>query len=86
MIYNWFKLFNYNEFLATELTSRTIVAVLEGYGTATILVSRGNIVSLTFDEVYLPVNLNGINPRRAEGYASYIDGSQDVWLGIEVPE
>lgn len=83
-MWDWFKLFNLDEFLSEELTSRTLVAVLEGRGTAIILISRGNMVSLTYNDVYLPVNLVGINPYIDSGYGSFIDTDNNVWLGFEV--
>ena len=83
-MWNWFKLFNFDEFIAADIPCRDFVAVLQGIGTETILISRGNILSITFRGVYLPVNLLDINPKISEGYGSFIDEAGDVWLGIEV--
>lgn len=82
-MWNWFKIFNYDEFLALELSSRNMVAVLKDVGTENILISRGNILSISFRGVYLPINLLDVNPNISEGYGSYIDSNRDVWLGIE---
>lgn len=83
MIWEWYKIFNMDEFLATELTSRNLVAILEARGRATILISRGCLVSITYNDTYLPINLVGINPFIESGYASFIDTDNNVWLGIE---
>jgi hypothetical protein len=84
MIYDWYKLFNMQEFLDTGLTSREIVQVLVGRGRTTVLVSRGNVVSLTYDGAFMPVNMIDINPFVVSPYASFLDSGGDVWIGFEV--
>lgn len=84
MIFDWYKLFSMDEFLETGLTSRELIRVLETIGRTTVLISRGNVVSLTYNEVFLPINFLEANPYVDSGYASYIDGENNVWLGIEV--
>lgn len=84
MIYDWFKIFNLDEFLAEQITSREMIVLLEAIGRTSILISRGNLVSITYNEVYLPVNIPGQNPNTDSGYASYLDADNNVWLGIEV--
>ncbi len=82
-MWNWFKLFNANEFMAEELTSRNLIAVLQDVGTENILISRGNLLSITFRGVYMPIDLLEINPSYAEEYGVLKDALGDVWLGIE---
>ena len=84
MIYDWYKLFNLDSFLAEEITSREMIVLLETLGRTSILVSRGNLVSITYDEVYLPVNYEDENPYYDSGLASYVDDDNNVWLGVEV--
>lgn len=82
-MWNWFKLFNADAFMAEELTSRNLVAVLQDVGTENVLISRGNLLSITFRGVYMPISLLDINPSYAEDYGVLKDSNGDVWLGIE---
>ena len=86
MNYQWFLIFNLTEFLATNLVSRTVKAVLEGIGQKDILITRGNEVSMIYEDVLLPIGFNTDNPYLREGedntYAVYKDASQNVWLGV----
>ncbi len=85
MIFDWYKLpVSLTEFLASELTSRELILLLESIGRSTILLSRGNLVSITYKDVYLPVNFSGDVPYYDSGYAAYLDTDNNVWLGIEV--
>jgi len=84
MIFDWYALFNLDEFMDTELTSRELIVLLEGIGRVSILVSRGNTVSLTYDGVFLPLNFIDQNPYVDGIYASYVDDDNQVWLGREV--
>lgn len=86
MMYSWYKIFNYQAFLDTGLTSREQIEVLEGVGRVSILISRGNVVSISYNGAFMPINMLEINPFRESPYASYLDANGDVWLGIEVPE
>lgn len=87
MNYQWFLIFNLTEFLATGLVSRTVQAVLEGIGQKDILITKGNEVSIVYEDVFLPIGFTGDNPYSREGeaktYAVYKDTSENVWLGIE---
>ncbi len=84
MTFDWFNIFSLPEFLATGLVSRTFNRILEGYGNAEILVTRGNYTSIVYDDVILPVNFNDENPYVKDGYAIFKDTEDNVWLGIEV--
>lgn len=84
MIYNWYKIFSLTEFLAEEITSRELILLLESIGRTTILISRGNLVSMTYNDVYLPVNFLENHTYIDSGVASYVDADNNVWLGIEV--
>lgn len=86
MTFNWFKIFNMDEFLALELFSKTYLVILEGVGQRDVLVTRGNEVSIVYDDVLLVVDFEGDNPFVRVGaentYAVYKDENADVWLGI----
>lgn len=83
-MYNWFKIINKTEFLATGLVSRTVTLNLEGIGQRDILVTIGHRLGITYDGVLLTPELNGLNPFAFDGYAAYIDANNDVYLGIEI--
>lgn len=84
--YNTYKIFNLDEFEATGLVSRTIEAVLSGIGLKEILITKGNLFSITYDDVFLALNVNNKNFLEFDGHAIYIDALNDVYLGIAVPE
>lgn len=93
MIFEWFKIFNLTEFEALSLVSKTYTQILEGIGQKDILVTKGECVSLLYDGVFLPIELNEINPFIKEGevatelnYAVYLDADNNVYLGIEADE
>lgn len=89
MNFNWYLLFNLTSFLATGVVSKLYTVYLEGIGEKTILVTRGNEVSIVYEDVLLPVNYEGENPFIREGtathYAVYVDTEQNVFIGIEAP-
>lgn len=91
MTFTWFKIFNLTDFEATGLVSRTYTVILEGIGQKDILVTKGELVSMLYEGVFLPIELNDINPFIKEGesesesgYAVYKATNNDVYLGIEV--
>jgi hypothetical protein len=90
MTFDWFKLFNYDEFLALNLFSKTYQVVLEGIGQRDILVTRGNYVSVIYEDVFMSILFEDANPFTREGdaktYAVYKDSNGDVHLGIEASE
>ncbi len=83
MIFDWYKIINRAEFLATGLVSRELQVVLEGVGVATVLVTVGRHFSLTYDGVMLSLGVTEANPFSFDGHAIYVDDNDDVWLGIE---
>lgn len=86
MIFNWFKIFNTVEFAALGLVSKTYTFNLDGVGQKDIFVTKGVTYGITYEGVFLSLNLNGLNPFSFEGYAIYVDENNDVYLGIEVDE
>jgi hypothetical protein len=86
MTYDWFNIFNLTEFLATGLVSRTVTVILGNYGEKEILITKGNVTSISYDGTLLPLQFAGRNPYAFGGYAVYQDTNNDVWLGIEIPE
>ncbi len=96
MNYDWFWVFNAADFGVADLVSRTYGVILEGIGAKEVLVTQGNLLGMTYDGVYLPINLNGNNPFKfadvsalqtsdtGDSLAVQIDENNDVWLGILV--
>lgn len=79
----WFyKIINLDEFEALDLPSRSLEVTLDSIGLKTILVTKGETVSLLYEGVFLSVNLNGNNPFEFDGHAVYIDENNDIYLGI----
>lgn len=84
--YNWYKIFNLTEFEALDLVSKEYEVELEDVGLTSVLVTKGNLVSMIYDGVILSLNINDRNPFEFDGHACYIDASSDVYLGIEIEE
>ena len=86
MVFTWFKIFNTDEFTALGIPSKTYTLNLEGVGQKDILVTYGVSFGMTYEGVFLSLNLNDQNPMIFEGLAIYVDANNDVFLGIEVDE
>ncbi len=85
-IYDVYNIINLDKFNATNLPSREVTGDFGLLGQQTVLVTKGNLVSFLFNNVYLPLNLNDKNPFEFEGYAIFIDPNNDIWLGIKTGE
>ena len=90
MTFNWFKLFNLEDFNELGLVSKVYQVILEGIGQRDILVTKGNLVSIVYEDVFLPIQFEDANPFTREGddatYAVYKDSNGYIHLGIEVAE
>jgi hypothetical protein len=84
MQYQWFKIFNRTEFEALGLVSRTYTFTLQGIGLKEILVTKGVGIGMLYDDVFLSLELGEDNPFVFEDLAIYIDGIDDVYLGVAV--
>lgn len=86
MIYKWFKIFNLTEFTALGLVSQDISLLLDGVGQKDFLVTQGNLVSITSEGVFMPLNLNSKNPFEFDSRAVYVDAdTQNVYFGYLQP-
>jgi len=81
--YTWYFIFDPNVDFPATLVSRLFTLPLNGIGRVEILATRGNLMGITYDDVFLPINLNDKSPFEFEGYAVFSD-ERGVWLGIEV--
>lgn len=82
MIFDWYKIINQDEFLALDLVSKEVTLLLTGLGQKTILVTKGNLVSITYGDTTLSVGMNNSNPFIFNGLAVYLDANDDIWLGV----
>jgi hypothetical protein len=84
--YTWYKIFSLAEFLATDLMLKTYTVELEDRGEQKFHVYRGNMISVRYDDAFMPLELDGRNPYEAieGGYAVAVDINDDVWFGFEV--
>lgn len=87
MIFNWYKIFNIEDFEA-NLVSKTFTVNLSGVGLVDIIATRGILLSITYDGVLLPVMFEGENPFIGLGgqYAVYKDADDNIYLGFKVEE
>jgi len=85
-MFDWYNLFNKQDFLDTNLISRTLDVFLEGVGQKQILITRGNELGVVYDDVFLIVGFNSKNPFEFEDRAIYTDANDDVWIGLAVDE
>lgn len=85
-MYDWYKLFNLTEWLATGLVQRSLKIDLEALGEKTFLVTQGNTTAVLFEDKFLPVEFLGQNPYVIEDVAIYKNGADDVFIGFEVEE
>jgi len=80
-VYNWYEIFNLDEFEEEDLVSKTYQLTLSGIGLKEILVTKGNNTSIVYDDVFLSINMNDKNPFEFEDHAVYLDSENNVWLG-----
>ena len=85
MIFRWWYILNANEFNALGLVSRTLTLDLEGIGLKNILVTKGSMLGITYEGIFLPVQLNGANPYSIDDHAVFIRDNGDLFLGIKEP-
>lgn len=82
---NWYNLFSKPDFEATGLVQRIINASLNEIGDKEIIISKGNLLTVLYDGVLLPVNFQDQNPFTPDDtHYVYIDDDQNVWLGVAI--
>lgn len=81
-----YKIYNVNDFLAMDIPSFMFQLTLEDVGTETFMLAKGNLVSLLYKDVFLPIGLNNQNPYFFDGVCVYLDSNDDIWLGIKKEE
>lgn len=86
MIYDWYRILNVADFEADGVPSRELVLELTALGQKTVVVTKGNFISILYNDIFLTVDLNGQNPFEFEDHAAYVDGSGDLFLGIKAAQ
>lgn len=87
MEFDWYLVGNKTEFEATGLVSQEKEMILEGVGLKTILFTKGNLVSITYEGVMLSLGLTEDLPFIFDGHAvDYDEATGDIYLGIAVDE
>ena len=86
MTYNWYYIINADEFEATGLVSQELDLELENIGPKTVLVTMGAMLGITYEGVFLPLEMNGENPFEFDGHAIQVHDNGNVFLGIAVDE
>lgn len=81
-MFNWYRLINQDEFLASGLPSYKFEVELIGIGLKEIMITHGNFVSILVDDIFLPINLNSKNPYRYGERAVSLDENNDIWVGF----
>jgi hypothetical protein len=82
MIYDWYFIFNSDDFDDLDLVSQTLTLDLDGIGEKDILVTKGINYAITYEGVFLSLELNDKNPFEFDSLAIYRDAYNNVWLGI----
>lgn len=80
--FNWYRLFNLDQFLALDLVSTEVVVSFEALGDKSIMVYQGNRTSIVYEGDMLSIGLNDRNPFRIGARAVFLDPNRDVWLGL----
>ncbi len=82
MTYKWYQIIDSAEFEALGVPSKELEMVLEDVGLVVVRVTKGNLLSLVYDDVILSPDLGDSNLFEFGGYAAYLDSIGILWLGI----
>jgi hypothetical protein len=83
-MFDWYEIFDYNEFDLAGVPSRSLSIFLEGIGFEDVLITKGGFISVVFRGVFLPVGFLNRNPYERGNLAVYRDTNDKVWLGIKI--
>ncbi len=81
--YDWYLIFNLDEFNALGLVARTYQYNVPGKGVKDFFVTKGNLVSITYEGVMLSLNMNDENPFFFDDMGIAIDPDNNVWIGLD---
>lgn len=84
--YLWFKIFNKTEFDALGIPSKTYTLNLDTIGEKDVLVTKGNLYGITYEGVFVALNMNEKNPSEFDDFAIYEDADDNVYLGTPIDD
>ncbi len=79
---DWYKIANLDYIEESDLPSRDLTLFLGTLGEKVVTLTRGNMTSILFDDIFLSINLNEKNPFIFENYSVWVDDADDIWLGL----
>lgn len=82
--YNWFFVINRDDFQAEGLVSRELSLIFDGLGPKTVLVTNAITFGITYEGIFLSVEMNDNNPFEFEGHAVHVHDNGNVFLGLPV--
>lgn len=81
-MFDWFRLFNMEEFTDSDLPSYEFQAICGDYGLKDFIATKGNKTGVLIDDVFLCVDMNDKNPTRFGERALFLDENDDIWIGF----
>lgn len=80
--WQWWKVFNLDEFNAPDVPDRYLNVNLEGLGQTDIVIARGFNICICFLNYWLIPGLNNRNAFTADNkVGAYIDDDNNLWVG-----
>lgn len=86
MIFDWFELYSYVDFMSSGLFSKNLNIFFSGYGSKQIMITRGSLVSVIIDDLMIPTDFSDKNPYIVGDYAVYRSENNVIYLGFKVDE
>ncbi len=80
-MWQWYKIFNLNDFDKLSVPDYTFVLELEDRGLQTYRICKGFEYSVIVDGIYLTPFLNGKNGFAKNRRSAYVDDKRNLWVG-----
>lgn len=80
--YFFYPIFNLQEFEDSGLVSKDYNLDFTNIGNVDLLVTKGNLTSITYNGVIVSLDMNDKNPFEFDGYAIYLGNDGIVYFGI----
>ncbi|MDR2426821.1 MAG: hypothetical protein LBD46_06575 [Endomicrobium sp.] len=80
-MWQWYRIFNLNDFDALSVPDYTFSIELEGKGFQTFRIIKGLLYSVIVDGIFLTPFLNGRNGFEKDNKSAYIDEDNNLWVG-----
>lgn len=86
MIFDWYRVFNIEEFAELDPVQKTYRMNFEGIGEVAVRVMQGLGIGVIYGDVFLALDLDLGMPVVMDGIAAFVKENGDVYVGIEVGE